>query len=114
VDFGLNLSRGLGDFAYKKESDPPEKQKISPVADLVIGPVDQEDEFLCVACDGIYELMTWQTCCDFIRARIQQKMPLEAVAAALLDACCTANPMATGGLGLDNESVIIVLFNHDA
>jgi serine/threonine protein phosphatase PrpC len=104
----------LGDFAYKKESDPPEKQKISPLAEVVTSPIDEEDEFLCVACDGVYELMNWQSCCDFICKRIRSGMPLEQVAEALLDACCPNNPYDTGGLGLDNESVIIVKFDHDA
>jgi serine/threonine protein phosphatase PrpC len=113
VDFGLNLSRTLGDFAYKKESDPPEKQKISPLADVVTSPIDAEDEFLCVACDGVYELMSWQSCCDFIRKRLQSGMQLERVAEELLDACCPNNPYDTGGLGLDNESVIIVKFDHN-
>lgn len=110
VDFGLNLSRTLGDFAYKKESDPPEKQKISPLADVCTDVIDDEDEFLCVACDGVYEVMSWQSCCDFIRNGLQAAKPLTQVAEELLDACCPSNPYETGGLGLDNESVIIVQF----
>jgi hypothetical protein len=40
-------------------------------------------------------------------------MRLERVAEELLDACCPNNPYDTGGLGLDNESVIIVKFDHN-
>ena len=32
-----------------------------------------------VACDGVYELMNWQSCCDFICKRIRSGMPLEQV-----------------------------------
>jgi serine/threonine protein phosphatase PrpC len=113
IDCGLNLSRALGDFEYKDPKLAPEDQKVSPCGDVQSVEIDADDEFLCVACDGLYELMTWQSVCDFIHTRMKRGMPLNAIAEALLDACCSPNMAATGGLGTDNETVIIVKFDHE-
>jgi protein phosphatase 2C family protein 2/3 len=113
IDCGLNLSRALGDFEYKDPKLAPEDQKVSPCGDVQSAEIDADDEFLCVACDGLYELMTWQSVCDFIHTRIKRGMPLNSIAEALLDACCSPNMAATGGLGTDNETVIIVKFDHE-
>ena len=45
----------------------------------------------CVACDGLFELMTWSSVCEFIRIRLARNMPLPRIAEALLDACCSTN-----------------------
>mmetsp|Transcript_28790 Transcript_28790/g.72930 ORF Transcript_28790/g.72930 Transcript_28790/m.72930 type:complete len:419 (-) Transcript_28790:97-1353(-) len=111
VDCSLNLSRSLADFAYKDPNLAPKDQKISPVGDTATFDIDQNDEFLVVACDGLFELMTWKSVCDYIRERIQD-MPLTDIVEGLLDECCSPNIMATCGRGTDNESVIIVKL-HD-
>lgn len=107
IDFCLNMSRALGDFQFKDSALLPEHQKISPVPDVTVCEIDEQDEFLVVACDGLFELMTWESVCDYIYQRLGQ-MPLSQIAEGLLDACCSPNMMATGGRGTDNESVIIV------
>jgi protein phosphatase 2C family protein 2/3 len=113
VDCSLNLSRSLADFAYKDPRLPPKDQKISPVGDAATFDIDQEDEFLVLACDGLFELMTWKTVCAYIRERIQD-MPLTQIAEGLLDQCCSPNIMATCGRGTDNESVVIVKLHDPA
>lgn len=113
VDFGLNMSRSLGDFEYKDPQLRPEDQKISPTPDVITTEIDPRDEFLCIACDGLFELMGWDDVCGYIHARIG-KQPLEEIAHGLLDACMASNPMATGGYGTDNESVVIVKLDHEA
>eukprot|EP00928_Gymnodinium_smaydae_P015542 TRINITY_DN15752_c0_g1_i1.p1 TRINITY_DN15752_c0_g1~~TRINITY_DN15752_c0_g1_i1.p1 ORF type:complete len:432 (+),score=89.57 TRINITY_DN15752_c0_g1_i1:57-1298(+) len=110
VDANLNLSRTLGDFRYKDPRLNPEDQKISPVGDVVHAEIDHRDEFLVVACDGLFELMTWESVCSFVRDRIAT-VPLAKIAEDLLDRCCTTDLFATGGRGTDNESVIIVKLN---
>jgi len=107
VDCSLNLSRSLGDFRFKDPSLAPEDQKISPVGDVTVSEISPQDEFLVVACDGLFELMTWKSVCAYIRDRIH-RMPLTQIAEGLLDECCSPNMIATCGRGTDNESVIIV------
>lgn len=107
IDFGLNLSRTLADFKYKDPGLPPEQQKISPVGDVTMCKIEEGDEFIIVACDGLFELMTWDSVCEYVHQRIEH-MPLDQIAEGLLDACCSENVVKTRGCGTDNESVIIV------
>lgn len=107
VDYNLNLSRTLGDFYYKDSNLAPEDQKISPVGDITVIEIDPEDEFLLIGCDGLFELMTWKSVCEYVHERIDH-MPLTEIAEGLLDQCCSPNVLATCGRGTDNESVIII------
>uniref|UniRef100_A0A7S0A7S4 PPM-type phosphatase domain-containing protein n=1 Tax=Pyrodinium bahamense TaxID=73915 RepID=A0A7S0A7S4_9DINO len=107
VDYNLNLSRTLGDFNYKDANVSPEDQKISPVGDVTVVEIEPEDEFLVIACDGLFELMTWKSVCAYVHNRINH-MSLAEIAEGLLDEACSPNVIATCGRGTDNESVVIV------
>lgn len=60
VDFGrvngnLALSRAIGDFEFKKSADlPPENQIVTAFPDVEEHDITEEDEFLVIACDGMY------------------------------------------------------------
>lgn len=54
------------------------------------------DEFVVLACDGIWDVMTSQQCCDFVRARLASGEPPEEVACALCDACCAEDTEGDG------------------
>mmetsp|Transcript_132616 Transcript_132616/g.383388 ORF Transcript_132616/g.383388 Transcript_132616/m.383388 type:complete len:419 (+) Transcript_132616:94-1350(+) len=107
IDASLNMSRALGDFSLKDPNLPQDRQMISPVPDVTVSEIDADDEFLVVACDGLFELMSWETVCEYIHKRIRTR-PLAEIAEGLLDACCSHSVPATMGRGTDNESVIIV------
>lgn len=54
-------SRALGDFQYKDEALPPEECKVTAAPDTKsILRIPSEDEFLIVACDGIWDVMSDQ------------------------------------------------------
>lgn len=50
-------SRALGDFQYKDKSLKPENYKVTPVPATESVPRSDEDEFLVLACDGIWDVM---------------------------------------------------------
>ena len=60
VDFGrvngnLALSRAIGDFEFKKSADlSPEQQIVTAFPDVVAHTISDDDEFLVIACDGMY------------------------------------------------------------
>ncbi|KAH7731793.1 Protein phosphatase 2C containing protein [Aphelenchoides avenae] len=55
VNGGLNLSRALGDHCYKTNAElPVEAQLISPVPDIKVEQITDDDTLLVVACDGIW------------------------------------------------------------
>lgn len=62
MDFGrvngnLALSRAIGDFEFKKSADlSPEQQIVTAFPDVVAHTITNDDEFLVIACDGVYSL----------------------------------------------------------
>lgn len=74
VNGGLNLSRALGDHAYKQNKDlPPEEQMISALPDIKTITLDlQKDEFMVLACDGIWNFMSSQNVIDYIRSAFER------------------------------------------
>lgn len=74
VNGGLNLSRALGDHSYKKNTElPAEEQMISALPDIKTASLDLEkDEFMILACDGIWNSMSSQNVINFVRERLQK------------------------------------------
>merc|ERR1712187_872172 len=71
VNGNLNLSRAIGDLEYKKRDDlSPEEQIICSTPDIIIEKLTPEDEFVILACDGIWDVMKNQEVCDFIRPKL--------------------------------------------
>ncbi|CAJ1397613.1 unnamed protein product [Effrenium voratum] len=109
VNGNLNLSRAVGDLEYKKRSDlKPEEQVICSTPDVIVRELLPEDEFIVLACDGVWDVMTNQGICDFVKERFADGKDLQMVATELLDHCCTEDPAKTDGLGTDNMTVLIV------
>lgn len=107
--WGLNLSRALGDFHYKSRSDlKPEEQKVSVVPEIYSLDLNDDDEFLLLACDGCFELFTSQGCVDIVRQQLQAGKTVEKSVEFLLDRCVSDNLMKTRGRGGDNCSAIVV------
>lgn len=64
----LNLSRSMGDMEYK--SDPSlnvEQQMITVVPEIKIHKVQKGNEFIVVACDGIWDCLTSQECINLVK-----------------------------------------------
>jgi protein phosphatase 1G len=71
---GLNLSRAIGDHAYKKTSSLlPEEQAITALPDIRTLTLEDQDEFMVIACDGIWNFMSSQDVVDFVRLRLDKK-----------------------------------------
>jgi len=62
---------------------------------------------LVLACDGIWDVLTSQQVCDFVRRRIAQRKPLETICEELMDKCL-APDSDWGGIGCDNMTALIV------
>mmetsp|Transcript_578 Transcript_578/g.1619 ORF Transcript_578/g.1619 Transcript_578/m.1619 type:complete len:444 (-) Transcript_578:139-1470(-) len=107
--WGLNLSRALGDFHYKARSDlGPEEQKVIAVPEIRTLELTEDDEFLVLGCDGIFELHTSQKAIDIVREAYARGLSTEKAAEDLVDKSCSSNLMKTRGKGGDNCSAIVV------
>lgn len=55
VNGGLNLSRSLGDFFYKRDKNLPfDEQLIISKPDVTVVERSKDDEFIIMGCDGIW------------------------------------------------------------
>ncbi|KAI1136152.1 PP2C-domain-containing protein [Hypoxylon sp. FL0543] len=115
VDFGrvngnLALSRAIGDFEFKKSAElSPEQQIVTAYPDVVSHDISDDDEFLVIACDGIWDCQSSQAVVEFVRRGIAAKQDLDKICENMMDNCLASNS-ETGGVGCDNMTMIIVGF----
>ncbi|KAI5286727.1 Protein phosphatase 2C 2 [Ascosphaera aggregata] len=113
VDYGrvngnLALSRALGDFEFKKSADlAPEQQIVTAYPDVTTHQISEDDEFLVLACDGIWDCQSSQGVIEFVRRGIAAKQELHHICENLMDNCLASN-CETGGVGCDNMTMMIV------
>lgn len=105
VNGSLAVSRALGDFEYKNvEGKGPTEQLVSPEPEFFVKErTSGDDEFLVLACDGVWDVMTNQDICDFISARMKVHDNLETVCNEVIDTCLHKGSR-------DNMSIIIIAF----
>lgn len=111
VNGGLNLSRAIGDHGYKMNKElSADEQMISALPDLKCLTLEPEDEFMVLACDGIWNYMTNEEVVGFVKARLEQgKLTLSQICEELFHNCLAPDTMGDG-TGCDNMTAIIVKF----
>ncbi|KAL8645010.1 MAG: hypothetical protein Q9210_006953 [Variospora velana] len=113
VDFGrvngnLALSRAIGDFEFKKSADlSPEQQIVTAFPDVVAHNISDDDEFLVIACDGIWDCQSSQAVVEFVRRGIAEKQTLSKICENMMDNCLSPSS-ETGGVGCDNMTMVVV------
>ena len=77
VNGDLAVSRALGDFVYKRaESVPPEAQAVTAFPDIIdVEREPEQDEFIIIACDGIWDAMSSQDAVDCVRDLLTNGRP---------------------------------------
>ena len=110
INGNLNLSRALGDLKYKGNAElPPSAQIITAEPDVRAHTLTEQDEFLVLACDGIWDCMSNQEVVDFVRERLPST-PLHTIVEEMFERCVSEDPKLTQGIGGDNMTAIIVAF----
>ncbi|KAL7752206.1 Protein phosphatase 2C 2 [Sorochytrium milnesiophthora] len=115
VEFGrvngnLALSRAIGDFEFKQSTNlPAEEQAVTAYPDVTERQLTENDEFMVIACDGIWDCMSNDEVVRHIRQQIYQGSTLAQTCEWLMDKCL-APDSEIGGVGCDNMTVVIVAF----
>merc|ERR1711971_912190 len=121
VNGGLNLSRAIGDHAYKTNKELPlSDQMISPVPDVKKLTIDPEkDSFVLLACDGIWNSLSSRETVDFVNDRLEKKNAkhdtnyLTNIIKELFDHCLAPDTMGDG-TGCDNMTAVIAKLKPNA
>jgi serine/threonine protein phosphatase PrpC len=127
VNGSLNLTRAIGDLSFKSDmSIPVEGQVISAVPDIrKFELIPETDDFIVIACDGIWEVMTSQEVVDYVSHGLRRirggggedpkslqtaSLPssISELTGNMLDLACSDDVGRTAGIGGDNLSCIIV------
>ncbi|CAH9104679.1 unnamed protein product [Cuscuta europaea] len=110
VNGSLNLARAIGDVELKQnKSLPAEKQIVTANPDIKSVELCDDDDFLVVACDGIWDCMSSQQLVDFVLENLKDasENKLSSVCQKVLDRCLAPS---SGEEGSDNMTMILVQF----
>jgi len=104
VNGSLAVSRALGDFEYKNvEGKGPCEQLVSPEPEVFLEERNKDDQFLVLACDGIWDVMTNDELCSFVEHRMKIHNSLEEVCNQVVDTCLIKGSR-------DNMSIVLIAF----
>jgi serine/threonine protein phosphatase PrpC len=108
VNGNLNLSRSIGDLKYKQVPNiGPSAQMITAEPDIKQVTLNSDDEFIILACDGIWDCLTNEEAVKYVLDRIDTQSPIE-IGIEMLDSIISIDPRVTQGIGGDNMTVMIV------
>jgi len=115
VNGDLSLSRAIGDLRYKQNSRlSRQDQIICCTPDIRSFTREPGDEFLLLACDGVWDVLNSQQAVDlvrpFIAGMLDGTIRPSAVAEQILDICVSPDLTRTRGLGGDNMTLMIIAF----
>ncbi|KAF8785732.1 uncharacterized protein LOC129958849 [Argiope bruennichi] len=111
INGSLNLSRGFGDFRFKSTCDTTQQMlSVEPFIKSIA--IEENDEFLIIASDGIWNSMGSQDVVDFVTERFQdEECDLEEICKNIFHLNLSPNPIKEG-TGCDNMTAIIVMLNN--
>jgi len=79
---------------------------ITACPEIIKKKISEDDEFIVMGCDGIWEIKTNQEIVDFVAARLQKDSKVSGVVEELLEAIVA--PDTINGLGCDNMTCIVI------
>lgn len=93
VNGDLAVSRALGDYLYKQvASFPQQRQQVSCEPEVTVLKREGKDDYLILACDGIWDVMSNEDCVQFVRQKVKQgETDLGAVCEMICDHCLGLN-----------------------
>lgn len=108
----INLSRSIGDMEYKRNPAlPPEEQMITANPDIMTRTLSSKSNYLILACDGIWDILTCQQCVDIVYDCERMGKNLAETVEIVLNRCLAKDVSSSGGLGCDNMTMILAKLN---
>jgi protein phosphatase 2C family protein 2/3 len=115
VDGNLALSRAIGDFQYKdKEKIHAKDQAVSCYPDVSVTKRKKGDKYIVMACDGIWDCVTNEECCEKVNKKHSEIHPKPAetskIVESLFDEILAEETEV--GIGTDNMTCILIYFQE--
>jgi len=108
VDGQIAVSRAIGDGDFKDGDGPPETQAITCVPDVYERDVKPNDQFLVLACDGLWDVMENQEVVDFINKLLSKAKTVTDELLNQISEQLTTHAVNNKG-SPDNVTVVIVV-----
>ncbi|XP_047998538.1 probable protein phosphatase 2C T23F11.1 [Leguminivora glycinivorella] len=112
VNGNLALSRALGDYVFKRNYRlSPRDQIVTAYPDVQVRQLNDDWEFIVIACDGIWEVLSNEDIGNTGAFAVLHlcEFGMCSIFAVVCQTCtCLAPNCATGGLGCDNMTVLLV------
>ena len=103
----LAISRGLGDFEFKRNRVlNPEDQIVTADPEIIYKEIGEDDEFIVLASDGIWDCMTNEQVLEYLRLRLAKGILPHIICENIMKDCM-APKFKRNVVGCDNMSVII-------
>jgi len=98
----------MGDFVFKMNDKLGQADQIVTCnPDIESAEIEPDWDFLILACDGIWDVLSNQEVVDFVTQRIGQAMEPEDICEELMTRCLSPD-CQMGGLGCDNMTCVLV------
>lgn len=111
VNGNLALSRAFGDFHYKgNEQLPAEQQIVSPYPDVTELELTDDVDFLVLACDGIWDVLSSEEVVEFVVSRLEQEMEPGLICEELTTRCLATDYELV--IGCDNMTVLLICYTR--
>ncbi|KAG5489930.1 hypothetical protein JKF63_00047 [Porcisia hertigi] len=119
VNMTLAVSRALGDVDFKSCAGKKwTDQAVTASPDITVTPSQSDDEFIVMGCDGIWDVLSNEECCNLVKTLIQNNeidkngnpvvVDISLVCEQVLDRCLAHSNSEKAGT--DNMTIIVVEF----
>lgn len=111
VNGNLALSRAFGDFHYKGNDQlPPEQQIVSPCPDVKRIELNDDVDFIVLACDGIWDVLSSEEVVKFVISCLEKNMEPGLICEQLTTRCLATDYELV--IGCDNMTVLLVCYTR--
>lgn len=122
VNGNLGVARAIGDLSMKQNPAlPAHQQIIIPTPEVEVVQRSPKDEFMILACDGVWDVLSSDAAVDKVRRWLGRRsdmeerlhsgdLSLQDVAEKLLDHCLRPRLQLLSDIGTDNMTVVIIVF----
>lgn len=112
VNGSLNLSRSIGDFDFKRNKELKyDEQMVIAVPDVKVESISSDTNFVLIACDGVWDVLSCQQAGDFINDKyksVDKKSKMSKILEAMMDKIIAPEVTNSGGIGCDNMTAVLI------